>query len=95
MVTHIVLFRFQNQSDAEESKRRLLSMAGRVAGLREIEVGLDFTKGARSFDLGLVTRHDDRAGLEAYRTDPVHQEVAAFISERNTEAAAVDFESSH
>lgn len=92
MVTHIVFFRFTDPSDAQEARTRLLGMAGRIPGLRSVEAGLDFTRSARSFDLALITRHDDRAALETYRDHPVHQEVAAFIRERARESAAVDFE---
>ena len=93
MVTHMVLFKFDRLADAEEAKQRLLSMRGKVESLLEIEAGVDFTRSGRSFELGLITRHRDREGLDAYRTDPVHLEVAGFIQERSTGAAAVDFES--
>jgi hypothetical protein len=92
MVTHMVLFRFDTLSDAEAAVRKLLSMRGRVPSLLDIEAGVDFTRSERSYELGLITRHRKREDLEAYRVDPVHQEVAAFIRERSTGAAAVDFE---
>jgi hypothetical protein len=93
MVTHIVLFKFETLADAEEAKIRLEAMRGKVPSLLEIEVGVDFTRGERNFELGLITRHADREGLDAYRTHPVHQDVARFVRERSSGAAAVDFES--
>jgi hypothetical protein len=93
MVTHMVLFNFERATDAEEAQKRLLEMRGKVPGLLEIEAGVDFTRGERSFELGLITRHPDRAALDAYRVHPVHLEVARFIQERSRGAAAVDFES--
>lgn len=92
MVVHIVLFKFSVASDAEEARQRLLAMKGRIAGLVDVEAGLDFTRSERSFDLGLITRHDSRAALTAYQTDPVHVEVATFIRSKMTGAAAVDFD---
>jgi len=92
MITHIVLFKFGAASDATEAVRLLLSMKGRVPSLVDVEAGLDVTKSARSFDVGLITRHRTRDDLDAYQKDPVHLEVAAFIKERSTGAAAVDFE---
>lgn len=92
MVTHVVLFKFQDLTDAEEARVRLLSMKGRVVGLQDIEAGVDFTRSERSHELALITRHVDRASLDAYRIDPVHLEVAAFINARSTGAVAVDFE---
>jgi hypothetical protein len=92
MVTHIVFFKFAEAGQAEEAKTRLLAMQGRIPGMQSVEAGLDFTKSARSFELALLTRHDDRAALDVYQSHPVHQEVVAFIRPRATASAAVDFE---
>ncbi|HXS18254.1 MAG TPA: Dabb family protein [Polyangiaceae bacterium] len=92
MVTHLVLFKFERMQDAEEAVDRLRSMRNRIPGLLEIEAGVDFTRSARSFEVGLLTRHTSRADLEAYQVDPLHQEVAAFIRAHSSGAAAVDFE---
>lgn|SRR5690554_381762 len=91
MVTHVVFFKFADPTDAEQARTLLLGMQGRIPGLRQVEAGLDFTRSARSFDLALITRHDDRSALDVYRDHPVHQEVARFIRERSTASAAVDF----
>jgi Stress responsive A/B Barrel Domain len=92
MVTHIVLFKFANQNDAEASRDKLLGMKGQVPSLLDIEAGVDFTRSDRSYELGLITRHESKADLEAYRVDPVHLEVAGFLKERHSGAVAVDFE---
>ena len=94
MIVHMVMFKFENEADAKASQEKLLAMRGRVPSMLSIEAGLDFTKSDRSYDLGLVTHHKTQEDLEAYRVDPVHQEVAAFIGARKTAAAAVDFEQS-
>lgn len=93
MVTHVVLFKFDRMDDAQQAVQRLLSMRGRVPSMLEVEAGIDFTRSARSFEVGLVTRHNTRSDLEAYQVDPVHQEVAQFIRAHSSGAAAVDFES--
>lgn len=92
MVTHIVLFRFSEFSEAEEARARLLSMVGKIPGLLGVEAGVDFTRSERSYDLGLITRHDSREALDVYQTHPVHVEVASFIRARMNSAVAVDFE---
>lgn len=92
MVTHIVLFKFANLEDAHAARDKLLGMKGKVASLLDIEAGVDFTRSERSYELGLITRHGSREDLEAYRVDPVHLEVAGFIKDRHSGAAAVDFE---
>lgn len=92
MVTHMVLFKFADETTALAAQERLLKMKGRVASLLDLEVGLDFTRSARSFDLGLITRHKTREELASYQSDPVHQEVVLWMKERVTGSAAVDFE---
>lgn len=94
MVTHIVLFRFASPKDADEAAEQLRSMRGKVPSLLELEVGVDFTRGERSYEVGLITRHSSREDLLAYQADPVHQAVAAFIKARSKGAASVDFEAS-
>jgi hypothetical protein len=94
MVTHVVFFKFSSPEEAQEARRLLLAMQGRIPGLVGVEAGLDFTRSERSFDLALITRHEDRQSLDVYRDHPVHQEVVQFIRPRATASAAVDFESS-
>ncbi len=91
MLTHVVLFKFPARADAEEARARLLAMRGRVETLLEIEAGLDITGSERSYDLALITRFADQAGLDAYRVHPVHQAVVAFIRARSSAAVAVDY----
>lgn len=91
MLTHVVCFRFDDLDTATEACARLLSMRGKIPALQGIEAGVDTTRSERSFDLALVTRHADRAGLEAYGADPVHQEVLAWLKPRIRTAVAVDF----
>ncbi|MEZ4380934.1 MAG: Dabb family protein [Nannocystaceae bacterium] len=91
MITHVVLFKFPARADAERARALLLGMRGRVASLRAIEAGLDVTGSPRSYDLALITRFDDDAGLDAYRTDPLHLEVLEFIRARVETTCAVDY----
>lgn len=91
MLVHMVLFRFSNPDDAIQSRDRLLAMRGRIPGLLGVEAGLDVTHSERSYDLGLITRHESSDALDLYQEHPVHQDVVAFIRPRTTAAAAVDF----
>jgi|SRR5690606_4876895 len=92
MVTHIVCFDFATAEQAQTACELLASMSGRIPSLLGLETGLDFTRSERSYHLGLITRHADRAGLLAYQEHPVHREVAAYIRAHATRVAAVDFE---
>jgi hypothetical protein len=93
MLTHVVCFRFASLDIAQEAADRLLSMKGRIEALKGIEAGVDQTRSGRSYDLALITRHDDQAGLDAYGAHPVHQEVLAWLKPRIEAVVAVDFSS--
>lgn len=91
MFVHIVFFKFQDVSHAPEAKRRLESMRGQVPALRAIDVGLDCVRSARSWEMVLDTRFDDRAGYDAYAVDPKHQEVLAWLKTVVAQSATVDY----
>jgi hypothetical protein len=92
MLTHVVLFRFADLSVAHEARDRLLAMRGQIPSLQSIEAGVDITRSDRSFDLALITRFEDAAGLQAYAEHPVHVEVVTWIRTVVTQMAAVDFQ---
>jgi hypothetical protein len=58
-----------------------------------LEVGVDVVRGERSFDIALVARFDDLAGLEAYRSHPLHVEVADYIKGASESVVSVDYDS--
>ena len=91
MLTHIVFLRFSSIDIAKEAKEKLLSMEGKIPVLKSIEVGIDIVRSARSWDLALLTRFEDKAGLDAYGVDPVHKQVATFLRAHAKEIAAVDY----
>lgn len=91
MLTHVVLFKFPDPAAAQTAADKLAAMEGRVETLRAIEVGVDISKSARSFDVALITRFDDQAGLEAYAVHPVHLEVVAYIKAHAEKSIVVDF----
>jgi hypothetical protein len=91
MLTHVVFMKFPSQEIARDVRDRLLGMQGKIETLNELEAGLDVTRSGRSWDVVLITRHDDKAGLEAYAVHPVHQAVLGYIKQHITASAAVDF----
>jgi hypothetical protein len=93
MITHVVLFKFESPEHAEKAVELLLGMKGNVPSLLDVEAGVDVTKSARSYQVGLITRHKSRSDLDAYREDPFHKRVAEFVGAHSSGAVAVDFES--
>lgn len=90
-MVHVVFFRFHERAAASEAARWLRALEGVVPTLASIEVGVDELGTERSWDLCLITRFADRAGMEAYQVHPAHQEVVAWIKEHASSVAAVDW----
>lgn len=61
--------------------------------LRHLEVGHNIVPSDRAYDLALITRFDDLAGMEAYQAHPAHQQVLAYMRTVIASAAAADYES--
>ncbi len=93
MLTHIVLFKLKDRAVIDTARARLAALEGRIKPLRSLEVGVDVVMGERSFDIALVATFDDRAGLEAYRTHPLHVEVADYIKAASEAVVSVDYDS--
>jgi hypothetical protein len=95
MITHVVLFKLKDRSPQSIKKARdvLLGLKGKVPVLRYLEVGIDFLKSERSYDIALITKFDSMDDLQAYQAHPVHLEVAKYIMAERESAISVDFES--
>jgi hypothetical protein len=95
MLTHVVLYKLKDPSPEglAAAKSQLESLRGRIPPLLELEVGLDVIHSARSYDIALIARLEDRAGLSIYRDHPVHQPVIAYMQAAAETSIAVDFES--
>ena len=95
MVVHIVFFKLADPTPANVAATRdkLLSMEGKIAVLRHLEVGVDVIRSERSYDLALVTHFDSLADLQAYQVDPYHAgEVVPHMKAVCSAIAAVDYE---
>ena len=92
MVKHVVMWRFADEKDIEIARDALENMKGRVSAVRSLEVGRDFLRSGASFDLVLITEHEDREKLEAYQADPLHGEVKKILGGLKSDRVVVDFE---
>ncbi len=74
MIKHVVCFKLKNPTpeECEKAAAVLRGMEGNVPMLRSIEVGVDFLRSARSYDVILQVTLDNAAALEAYQNDPYH-----------------------
>ena len=92
MFTHVVMFKLKDRADLDETITRLRSLEGNVPSLRHIEVGQDVLQSSRSFDIVLITKFDDLAGMKAYQVHPHHVEVVEHMHRVAETAVAVDYE---
>lgn len=94
MVIHTFAFRWK-PGVTEEQRQRVVSeirgLQGRIPGLEETSVGLNFSPRSQGYALGGVMKFADRAALEAYSGHPVHQELLSWLMPL-IEPLEVDFE---
>ena len=90
MVTHVVMWRFNDPADIDEAVDRLRALHGTVAGATSVKVGRNQNSGASAYELVLTSEHESFEDLATYAADPAHQEVVAWMSERVADRAVVD-----
>jgi Stress responsive A/B Barrel Domain len=95
MVIHIALFAWKDSTssqvilDALEAVRR---MQDKVAGLKSIYCGENFSRWNEGFTHAVVVLAESREALEAYRKHPDHVAVGKLIDSMETKSLGVDFE---
>lgn len=94
MLVHIVMFAFKEEnkeSNLARVKAMLEALPSKIETLKSMEVGIDISKSERSFDMVLVSKFDDQAGLDIYVPHSAHQEVVSVIKEVTTVSKVVDY----
>lgn len=76
MFTHIVLFKLKEPTteNLKFVEKTLLSMNGMIKELKQLEVGVDVIKGDRSYDVGIITRFDNKEDYLSYDVNEFHVE---------------------
>lgn len=92
MIKHIVFMKFPEFDLAKIAKNRLMSMKENINFLKDIEVGIDFSRSERSYDLALITTFETKEDLDKYRVHPYHQEIIKWLKDNNTQTKVVDYE---
>jgi hypothetical protein len=96
MITHVVLFKLEVPSGENLAATHaiLLSMAGEIPLLRQLEAGIDVIRSERSYDIALVTKFDSLDDLQAYQIHPYHAGVVVpHMKSVCSSIVAVDYES--
>lgn len=92
MIRHVVLLKLTDSSLAPEAVSRLEALRGVVPSLRSLEAGVDVLRSQASYDVSVVTTHDDLEGLKAYAEHPAHQDFLAWVGPHLAGRAVVDSE---
>ena len=91
MITHVVMMKLKDRSDAAELARRLRALPAQIPEIQRYEIGIDELHGARSWDVVLISGFASFDTLQSYIEHPAHQEVVAFIEQVCETRAPVDF----
>jgi len=92
MIKHIVMWKLRDKKDAAEIKTKLEALKGKIPGLLDIEVGIDFLASEQSADLVLYTELESREALNAYQVHPEHQAVVPIVKAAAIARTVVDYE---
>jgi hypothetical protein len=89
------MFKFKDENreaNMAKAKSMLEALLGKIEPLKSMEVGIDFSRSERAFDLSLYSTFDTKEGLNEYAVHPAHLEVVAFIKEVTEVSKVVDYE---
>jgi len=94
MVKHIVFFKLPDNSEANKQavKDRIMSMQGKLAFVKHLEMGINFSPEERAFDIALISDFETKEDLQTYATHPIHLEVIHFIKSLDAVSKVVDYE---
>ena len=93
MVKHIVFFKLEDNSKhhCEEVKKRLLTMKENIDVLKNIEVGINFAKEERAYDLALLTDFESEENLTIYAKHLFHQDIITYMKSVSISSKVVDY----
>jgi len=94
MIVHIVMFKFKEENfdkNIKEVTQRLNSLVSLIPELKCLEVGVDFSRSERAFDLSLYSTFSSKDDLKAYAVHPEHLKVVELIKSVTLESKVVDY----
>ena len=94
MIVHIVMFKFKEENfdkNIKEVTTKLNALVPLIPELKCLEVGIDFSKSERSFDLSLYSTFSSKEDLKIYAVHPEHLKVVELIKSVTIESKVVDY----
>ena len=94
MIKHVVMFKLKDRSkeSIQQAAEKIRGMKDKIPELEGLEVGTDFMKSDRSFDLVLTAVLKSKQDLESYAKHPAHQPVLEYLKDAADQVIAVDYE---
>lgn len=95
MVKHIINFKLKDSSveSCKKLQEVLLSMEGKVATVKHIDVRIDQLRSPRSYDVILMVDVESWQALTAYQIDEYHCNVVKkYVTSVNEHSIAIDYE---
>jgi hypothetical protein len=99
MIKHLVFWKLADKAEGNDKatnalliKEKLESLNGEIAGMRHLEVGVDYPQTPDSFDVALYSEFESRDALNAYQEHPKHKVVQAFVKLVRIDRKVVDYE---
>ncbi|THB65946.1 MAG: Dabb family protein [Gammaproteobacteria bacterium] len=99
MIKHIVIWTLKDEFSEDEArdaclkaKEILEDLNGKIDGMHELEVGIDFSKTEASGDFVLYSTFESKQALDAYQEDPLHLAVKPYIGSIRKTRQVIDYE---
>jgi len=94
VIRHIVFFKLEDNSNEHKKfvQEKIMSMKGKIAELKQIEVGINFADEERAYDLSLISDFESKEDLQSYAVNPLHVEIIKYLKSKNTITKVVDYE---
>ena len=97
-IVHIVMWRMNGATAEERLLQAHTAVAafeatrGTIAGVLDMQIGVNVVDAPDAWDLALSMRFENRAALEAYFDHPAHLEIKRLVGPMRMERKHVDFE---
>lgn len=95
MIKHVVCYQLyeRTKEKAEEVKMMFMSMQGKIEVIKELQVGIDFLRSERSYDVILEIIFESIEDMNAYQNHPYHLEIVKpFMRQAKKLSVSVDYE---
>ena len=81
MIKHVYLYKFKNRNDAERVCEKLKTMTAHIDSIHSLEIGIDFTKSEKSYDLIQIATFISHDDFKTFTMHPYHEEMRIYLKQ--------------